>query len=129
MYELIRALVDDGRDPDPVTALARGKHQPAADALQPDQSPTPERHKRLALHLADLYTLTVTSAAAASYARDVLDEAYRREFREQGIRMQQLGETATDRGDLTEKFTLIRDELVELWRRCEAAAKPGWHTP
>lgn len=128
-YELIRSLVDDARDPDPVTVLARGKTQPAADALQPDQPPTPERHKRLALHLADLYTNTVTAAAAASYARDVLDEAYRRAFREQGIRMQQLGETATDRGDLTEQFTQIRDELAELWRRCEAAAKPGWDTP
>ena len=48
-YELIRSLVDDARDPDPVTVLARGKTQPAADALQPDQPPTPERHKRLAL--------------------------------------------------------------------------------
>ena len=123
-YELVRAIVDDGRDPDPVTVLARGKHQPAADALQPDQPPTPQRHKRLALHLAELYTHTVSPAGAASYAREVLDGAYRRAFREHGIRMQQLGETGADRGDLTEQFAAIRDELADLWRRAEAATKP-----
>jgi hypothetical protein len=30
---------------------------------------------------------------------------------------------------LTDQFTLIRDELADLWRRCEAAAKPGWDAP
>jgi len=31
-------------------------------------APTPERHHRLALHLADLYTYSVTPAPAASHA-------------------------------------------------------------
>jgi replicative DNA helicase len=127
MYELIRALVDKGRDPDPVTVLAQAKHQPAADALTPRQPPAPEQLHRLALHLAELYTHTVTPAAAAAHAGDVLERAYRRAFREQGIRMQQLAETAADRDDLTRQFTLIRDELAKLWRRCKVAATPGWN--
>jgi hypothetical protein len=128
-YELIRALVDDGRDPDPVTVLARAKHQPAADALTPNQPPAPERHHRLALHLAELYTHTVTPAVAATHARDVLEPAYRHAFREQGMRMQHLAETAADPDDLTHQFTLIRDELAKLWRRCKVAATPAWDTP
>jgi hypothetical protein len=69
--ELIRSLVDEGRDPDPVTVLHRAKHQPAAQALHPDQPPTAEQHHGLAVHLASLYTHTVSPDAATSPARDV----------------------------------------------------------
>src|SRR5262249_45177638 len=85
-YEIIRALVDDGRDPHPVSVLARAKHRATAWALQPERPPTPDRHHRLAVHLAELYINTITPAAAASYAREVLDEAYRRAFCDPGIR-------------------------------------------
>jgi hypothetical protein len=34
------------------------------------------------------------------------------------MRMQQLGECGAERE--------LRDELADLWRRAEAAAKPGW---
>jgi replicative DNA helicase len=125
-YELIRGLVDDGRDPDPVSVLNRAKHQPAAQALQPDTAPTAGQHHRLAVHLSNLYTNTISHHAAPSHARDTLDEAYRRAFREHGIRMQQLGETASDRSDLTEQFSIIRDQLADLWRRAEATTVPGW---
>jgi hypothetical protein len=27
---------------------------------------------------------------------------------------------------ITDQFAAIRDELADLWRRAEAAAKPGW---
>jgi hypothetical protein len=43
--------------------------------------------------------------------------------------MPQLGENGTDRNDLTQQFTLIRDELAELCRRRETVAKPGRDTP
>jgi len=92
VYEIIRKLVADGRDPDPVAVLARAGHQAAAQALAPDR-------------------------------------AYRRAFRTNGIRMRQLAESGADRGELTAQFGAIRDELAELWRRAETAAKPGWDTP
>jgi replicative DNA helicase len=129
VYEIIRKLVADGRDPDPVAVLARAGHQAAAQALAPDRAPTPEQHHRLAVFLADLYTHTVAPTSAAGYARDVLDRAYRRAFRTNGIRMRQLAESGADRGELTAQFGAIRDELAELWRRAETAAKPGWDTP
>lgn len=125
-YETIRRVVDAGRDPDPVTVLAYARQRSGTQALRPNQAPTPGQHHRIALYLADLYTRTVSAAAAASYAREVLDEAYRRAFRAQGIRMQQLAECGADRADLTEQFAAIRDELADLWRRAEAAAQPGW---
>src|SRR4051812_16379808 len=62
------------------------------------------------------YTQTVTSAAAASYAHEVLDEGYRRGFRDNGIWMQQLAECRAAR-DHTEQFAAIRDELADRWRR------------
>ena len=83
----------------------------------------------LALHLADLYTHTVSAAAAANHARDVLDEAYRRAVREHGIRMQQMADSGADRADLTTHIGTARDDLAELWRRAEAAAQPGWDQP
>jgi len=58
-------------------------------------SPTPDRHRQLALHLADLYTHRHTRARRQ--LRDVLDEGYWRPFREHGIRRQQLGENGADR--------------------------------
>jgi hypothetical protein len=36
------------------------------------------RHHQFAIHLADLYTRAVTPAAARRYAREVLEDAYRR---------------------------------------------------
>jgi replicative DNA helicase len=128
-YEIIRHLVDAGRDPDPVTVLAHAGQHPATQALHPDQAPTPGQHHRLAMYLADLYTHTVSAAVAANYAREVLDEAYRRAFSEHGMRMQQMADSRADRNDLTAHFATARDDLADLWRRAEAAAQPGWDEP
>lgn len=122
-YELIRRLVDEGDKPDPVSVLAAGKRHSAHHALCPDQPPTPKRHHQLALYLVDAYTQNIGSALAASLARQVLDDTYRRAFASLGLRMQQLGEADVDRDELTEQFGLIREELADLWRRGEAAAK------
>ena len=97
-YQLIRGLVSEGRNPDPVVALAAARQQPSRDALDPDAPPTPTRHHQLAVYLFSAYSQTVTPAAAPTYAREVLDDAYRRAFSTNGIRMQQLGECDADRG-------------------------------
>jgi replicative DNA helicase len=122
-YELIRRLVDDGDKPDPVSVLAAGKRHPARHAVRPERPPTAKRHHELALYLVDAYTQNISSALAASLGRQVLDDAYRRAFTQLGQRMQQLGEADIDRNELTEQFGLIREELADLWRRGEAAAK------
>lgn len=129
VYEIIRRATEARRDPDPVTVLAYGRQHAATQSLDPGRPPTTGQHHRLALHLADLYTHTVSAAVAANYARDVLDEAYRRSVREHGIRMQQMAESGADRADLTDHFTASREDLAELWRRAEAAAQPGWDQP
>ena len=129
VYETIRRVTDARRDPDPVTVLAYGRQHAATQSLDPTRPPTAGQHHRLALHLADLYTHTVSAAAAANHARDVLDEAYRRAVREHGIRMQQMADSGADRADLTTHISTARDDLAELWRRAEAAAQPGWAQP
>jgi len=111
VYEVIRGLVKEGRDPDSVLMLCTAKHRPAARALHPEQRVTAERHRAFAVYLADAYTQTVSPAAAQAYACEVLDGAYRRAFGEYGIRMQQMAESGASRDDLTDQFTLIRDEL------------------
>lgn len=125
VYELIRALVDSGADPTPVGVLAAGRRQSARHALQPSEPPSADTHKQLALYLFDAYSQAIAPGASIrSYAREVLEEAYRRAFDTYGIRMQQLAASGADRDDLTEQFAMIRDELAELWRRAEAATKP-----
>jgi hypothetical protein len=129
-YELIRGLADAGTDPTPVSVLAAGRHQVARDALDADTAPTAHRHKQLALYLFDAYAQAVAPATAIeTYAREVLDEAYRRAFDTCGIRMQQLAESGADREALTDAFSAIRDELADLWRRAEAAAQPDRSQP
>jgi replicative DNA helicase len=122
-YELIRRLVDAGDKADPVSVLTAGKCHAARNALRPAEPPTDKRQRELALYLVDAYTQNISSALAGSLARQVLDDAYQRAFGNLGLRMQQLSEADVDRAELTEQFGLIREELAELWRRGEAAAK------
>jgi replicative DNA helicase len=122
-YELICHLVADGRDPDPVLVLATARHRPPADAARPGRPVSKRRHHQFALHLANLYTRTVTPVAAQQYAREVLDEAYRRAIAQHGEQMQQLAKSAA-REDLTDYLTAMRAHLADLWRRGEAARAP-----
>ena len=97
----------------------------------------PERRRRSAAHRRATSSigrlprgrLRAGALAVGDYAREVLDEAYRRGFRDNGIRMQQLGECGAERELITERFAALRDELADLSRRAEAAAKPGWWQP
>lgn len=121
-YELIRRVVDAGNAPTPPAVLAAARRHAASDALDPDRAPTAEQHRHLAVYLFDAYSQAIApTTAAITYAREVLDEAYRRAFRENGIRMQQLAECDVERELLTKLFTETRDQLADLWRRSEAA--------
>jgi replicative DNA helicase len=123
-YELIGHLVAERRDPDPVLVLATARHRPPADAAHPGRSVSGRRHHQFAVHLANLYTRTVTPAAVQQYAREVLDDAYRRAIAFHGQRMQQLAESEVAREDLTDYLTAMRAHLADLWRRGEAARAP-----
>ena len=92
--------------------------------------PTPNRHKQLALYLFDAYAQAVAPATAIeTYARAVLDEAYRRAFDTCGIRMQQLAASGADRDTLADQFSAIADEIADLWHRAKAAAAPDPSRP
>jgi hypothetical protein len=119
-HELIAAQIAAGTDPNPVLILRAAAQQPPADALHPDRAPGAEQVKALSLYLFDVYSAAIApQTSVTAYASDVLDHAYRRGFARLGARMQYLAETGCTRGELTEQFTAIRDELAALWRRCE----------
>ena len=65
--------------------------------MEPEPRRRPAAHRRTGIIAwpstwPAAYTQVLSpSAAAGDYAREVLDEAYRRAFRDNGIRMQQLG--------------------------------------
>jgi replicative DNA helicase len=121
-YEVIDGMVADGRDPDPVLVLATARHQPPADT-RPGRPVSARRHHELAVHLADLYTRTVTPAAARQYAREVLDDAFRRAVAAHGERLHELAEGAAARDELAHCLTAMRAELTDLWRRSQAARR------
>jgi hypothetical protein len=124
-YELIRHVLAHGGEPTPIAVRAAGWHRSAHDAIDPSQSPSARQHHQLALYLFDAYAQVLAPrAAVTTYAREVLDAAYRRAFDTCGIRMQQLAASGADRDDLTDQFSAIRDELLALSRRAEAATQP-----
>ena len=122
-YEIIGHLVDIAVDPDPVVVLHTAGGRPPADATHPREPASPRTLHRFAVHLAELYTRTVTPSMASQYAREVLDNAYRRAVKLHGTRMAQLAETGALRGELTEYLTAMRAELADLWRRAEAVSQ------
>ena len=105
--------------------------QPPSEQAAPRAAPpTPAAAPQTRRVPGDAYQQVIApKAAAGDYAREVLEEAYRRGFTQAGIRMQQLGECGAEPEALTTQFITIRDELADLRRRAEAAAKPGWWQP
>lgn len=129
-YELISRVIEAGTRPTPVTVLAAGRRHRAQGAINPDEPPSEGQHKQLALYLFDAYAQAIApEAAIKTYAQEILDEAYRRAFDSCGIRMQQLAGCGADRDDLNKQFTAIRDELADLRRRAETAAKTDRNQP
>jgi hypothetical protein len=129
-YELIRGLVDAGTDPTPVSTLAAAHHQAARNAIAAATPPSADEHKRLALYLFDAYAQAIAPATAIdTYAREVLNQAYRCAFHTYGIRMQQLATCGADPDQLFEQFTTIADALADLRRRAQAAAESAPSPP
>ena len=119
---------EDSREPP--SAGQTGRRHAAADAINPHAAPTAHRQRQLALYLFDAYQQVIApKTSAGDYAREVLEQAYRRGFTQAGIRMLQLGECGAEPEALTTQFITIRDELADLRRRAEGAAKPGWWRP
>jgi replicative DNA helicase len=116
--EIIRHLVAQDAAPDPVTVLHTARsHGPAEAGPAPV---SPRRHHRFAVHLADLYTQTVTPRLVRQYAREVLEDAFRRAVGAYGGRLAELAQNGAPRDELAQSVAAMRSELAELWRRTEA---------
>jgi replicative DNA helicase len=118
-FEIIRHIVDGGDDPDPVVVLHTARRRPAADTAHPGEPVSAARHHRFAVHLAGLYTNTVSPVAVRQYARAVLDDAYRRAVASHGIRLTQLAESGADTSELSDYLGAMCAELAGLWDRAK----------
>lgn len=116
---IIRDLVAQDVDPDPVTVLHIARRRGPCDMGTARVSP--RRHHRFAIHLADLYTQAVAPVHIPQYAREVLEDAFRRAVGIHGARLADLADRGTDRIELAHHLSTMRAELAELWRRAEAA--------
>ena len=92
-FELIRLLVDAGENPNPVLVVRAAMKQAPADYAASYQtrewSPGGQggRYHQLTLHLAAAYDYVVGyDAGILSYAREVLDDSYRRAIRFHGTK-------------------------------------------
>jgi replicative DNA helicase len=124
--KIIRHLVAQQTAPDPVAVLHTARSRGLADTGAAPVSP--RRHHRFAVHLADLYTQTVSPALARQYAREVLEDAFRRAVGAYGARLAYMAENGTGRDELADYLSTMRTELADLWRRTEAA-RPAVSNP
>lgn len=121
--EIIRNLVSGAEDPNPALVI-RAATNPSSDSQwnPADTAPAGSRYHRFTLHVFTAYehALPGASTAILSYAREVLDDSFRRAFRVNGTRMIGLADAMADREDLTDFATqLLRGELASIWRRTE----------
>ena len=113
-----------------MAVLAAGRHRGARGALAPAAPPSPAQHKALALYLADAYCQAIAPAAAVgSYARAVLEDAYRRAYEACGQQMAHLAASGAAREDLDAQLEAMCTDLAELSRRAQRAAKPQRSQP
>jgi len=123
--ELIRALVGAGENPNPVLIVRAAMKQAPSNHAAPYETREwsvggqGSRYHQLTLHIAAAYDHVVGyETGVLSYAREVLDDSYRRAIRVHGIRMQQMADAMSDREDLTGYVTeLMRGDLRDIWMR------------
>ena len=89
-YELIRHIVREDQDVDPIAILGAGRRSPTTESRSSRNAPTPHQHHQLALYLVDACTDTPNPADLASCVQTVLEDAARRAFDTRAIRMQEL---------------------------------------
>lgn len=130
-YELITTLVQAGGNPDPTLILAAARRQPPASEADVIDELTvttlrPNIIRDLGNYLANTLTRVYNPFGAREYAREVLDDAFRRASAAWGARLQQMAGAYADREELTTVITEgMRGELRDLWQRAERASRPA----
>lgn len=128
-FELIATLTAAGTRPEPIAILALARRQPPASENNVltglvITTQRPSIHADLGRYLADALTRVIDPNDARSYAREVLDDAFRRAAADWGVRLQEMAEACADREDLTTVITEgMRGQLRDLWRRAEHARR------
>lgn len=122
-YELIRRIVRDGQDVDPIKVLGAGRQHPATHSPCPEKAPTPHQHHQLARYLVDASTNTPTPASLATCVRILLEDAYRRAFDTCGSRMQELAACGASPHRLAQQLAALTKELDDLLSRTETAER------
>lgn len=139
-YELITHLAAEGRNPDPRDIViaarthipgehrypdaidtTRGRHSeyPVSPADLADSRP--HVYTNLCRYLIDVYTSGTSPLAVITYAREVLDLSFRRTNKFWHERGAQMSEAMADRQDIAALHIAMRQDLRDIWNRCEAA--------
>ncbi|SLI01001.1 DnaB-like helicase N terminal domain protein [Mycobacteroides abscessus subsp. abscessus] len=140
VYELITQLAADDINPDPrdvMTAarthtpgehrypdaidIARGRHSeyPVSDIDLAESRP--HQFKKLCRYLTDVYTSHTSPFAVITYAREVLELSFRRTNKLWNERGAQMSEAMADRQDIAALHLAMRQDMRDIWNRCEAA--------
>ncbi|MCX4094517.1 hypothetical protein [Nocardia sp. alder85J] len=117
---IIRAIVHEGRQPDPVTVAARARQ--LADPRDPHTRPYD--HLVVVRHLAEVYTLG-WPPNLFSYAAQVVEDAYRRDLWDGCTRLAQMADQHTDIADLETHAATV----INRWRAFHHRLHLLTHTP
>lgn len=105
---LIRTIVREGRQPDPVTVAARARRLPR------DPNPYARSYDHLVIvrHIAEVYTNLGWPLYTYAYAAQVVEDAYRRDFWTGCTRLAQMAEEHTDLSELETHAAAV----IDRWR-------------
>ncbi|MGY1969002.1 hypothetical protein ACW9HH_32610 [Nocardia gipuzkoensis] len=109
---IIRQLARRGLDPDPMAVAAALRDPQRAPTGPYDPDDIPDRYKRLLRYIHTVYANGL-NVGPRSAARQVVEDAYRRAFRDTGIGLTQRADAYVDIQDL-EHFTAA---ALDEWRR------------
>jgi replicative DNA helicase len=127
VFGIIRALVAQGHDPDPMAVVAVARNAEKLDSppdIDLDIEEVPARYRRVAKYVIDAYTIGMPTTTRSA-ARQVVEDAYRRDFAATGTRIAQMADNFADVEDLEQ----ATGTALRRWRRTRArlhalAARP-----
>ncbi|WP_042790077.1 hypothetical protein [Mycobacteroides abscessus] len=124
-YELIVHLALAGIDPnDPRNIIAAAHHHAPSDYHTSDidlAEKRPHLFVTLCRYLVDVYA-TGERESLICHTRELLDESFRRTNEQWSVRQGEMSRAVADRQDIRAMHLAMRQDLADIWNRCETAA-------
>lgn len=139
-YELITHLAAEGIDPDPRAVMTAARSRTPGEHRHPDVLDTdrgrhseyhsstvdlaeqrPHVYTNLCRYLTDVYTSFTSPFSVITYTRELLELSFRRINKFWSERQGQMSEAMADRQDIAAMHGAMRQDMRDIWNRCEAA--------